>query len=833
MRILPCSALFVMATFFGCGYKGSGSQAGSPGVVPGENLPIPPAFTGVFGLQAMTQFDCLDGVAFDPVQGTVSLFGHQGRKDRLHPIAYLDHLATAMECQSPTIDLHWAPGSEREIDRALNVDDNYLIDRLGSLYDREGRLLPLGAWWFQLGGANAKAGMTRFQVYAAVLSAIGRKDDAAALSALEEYEKALARGKQDEAQAYFELLCKLLGISDDIADYVRKHDARQITKQQLLDATLPLFVGASARLFGQDPRTYQDQYFSHRRNGVDPERAMEKALAVIASPEIQKRFSRQVIFVELFRNLAEVHIPPAHAHQILGMTPRVSVDFSNLPPRSRMARVAFEADVFGKFLMVMPELKNRIPRYRTFFEWRRTAGGAATDKEGHLWFSPDGFELNESADGTVLQFGRTPVRINLHRKVSGRSVLDPVLKQYADELTGLYDDIAQEYPILQELRECMKMVAVAEWLKKRNVRLSLPAEGRILWNPPREIPGIVQIVIAVKEGPVGMMLWALGGVDFDGRYTSGSGPGWRFQKSADAVLLPRENMVISPIEKSDQQIREITKRIKHIEVPPPGTPMRSDAGWCGKAEVGKKDRERVLSYMTIRTQGLDRKIDYPAVTHQLEKVLQKAKWIEHCDKMINARTKARVDAMSDLETLKKESDGRFKGIYDEFYALLSAATIEANSERVNATGGAAFAEKRKLDDHIQRLDKARGLLTDAKDGLEAWRTRKFDGEYGLQLMEKFSQLGIEIGRFGLEARDFWVAQEVAANVGRGLMFGFTLLRVENKAFEIADIQRMRSEINDSLGQQATSSQQLQKSCKDRVDDFEREFRKLREMVEGK
>jgi len=72
--------------------------------------------------------------------------------------------------------------------------------------------------------------------------------------------------------------------------------------------------------------------------------------------------------------------------------------------------------------MVMPELKNQIPQYRTYFEWRRTIAEAPKGKEGHLWFSPDNIELNESADGNVVQFGRTAVRINLRRKEVGQSV---------------------------------------------------------------------------------------------------------------------------------------------------------------------------------------------------------------------------------------------------------------------------------------------------------------------------------------------------------------------------------------------------------------------------
>jgi len=69
-----------------------------------------------------------------------------------------------------------------------------------------------------------------------------------------------------------------------------------------------------------------------------------------------------------------------------------------------------------------------------------------------------------------------------------------------------------------------EVVALAGWLKKKGLQLKFPAEGRCLLESSEEAPGIVEIVLAVKEGPVGLMIWALGGVDFDGRFAHGGYP---------------------------------------------------------------------------------------------------------------------------------------------------------------------------------------------------------------------------------------------------------------------------------------------------------------------
>src|SRR5205823_3280825 len=98
----------------------------------------------------------------------------------------------------------------------------------------------------------------------------------------------------------------------------------------------------------------------------------------------------------------------------LEISPTVKPVFNGLPGNSLLAKVAFDADVFAKNLMDSPEIKSDIPGYRTYFEWRQTVD-RQPGKEGHLWFAPDGFELRESADGQLVRFGKSPIRIHLER----------------------------------------------------------------------------------------------------------------------------------------------------------------------------------------------------------------------------------------------------------------------------------------------------------------------------------------------------------------------------------------------------------------------------------
>jgi hypothetical protein len=184
--------------------------------------------------------------------------------------------------------------------------------------------------------------------------------------------------------------------------------------------------------------------------------------------------------------------------QILGVEPRVRPVFTGFSSTSLLAHTAFKADVFCKSLLDNPDLKKKVPQYRTYIEWRRTKDRAPAT-QGHTWISPGSIEIIESRDGNAMRFGAFTMKFNLEKYSGGRSVPDPLLTEYAQELSARYDDIAKEYPILREMREAMKTIAVAEWLKKRGAKLRFPAEGRGSWNPPAEYPGVIHMAIAVKS----------------------------------------------------------------------------------------------------------------------------------------------------------------------------------------------------------------------------------------------------------------------------------------------------------------------------------------------
>ena len=292
----------------------------------------------------------------------------------------------------------------------------------------------------------------------------------------------------------------------------------------MYDKLWPLFLRHLATAYGYGEGRYADKYFALRNNG---ESGIDAANDALWDFQNDLNTIVQGVLKARLDRLDQVVFPTEIMKQVIGVEPTVEPVFTHLPEHSQLARVAFEADVFCKSLMDRPGAA--VAGYQSFFDWSRARHDAAENEDGHIWTSPNGFEISESADGRTMRFGRTEMRFHMERYVGGRSETEPRLDSYAALLTGCYDDFAEQAPILHELREATKVVAVAQWLKRHNAAVSLPQDGRVYWNAPRELPGILFLTMAANSaqaGQINEILTTAGGVDFCGdndlKYAVGS-----------------------------------------------------------------------------------------------------------------------------------------------------------------------------------------------------------------------------------------------------------------------------------------------------------------------
>ena len=475
--------------------------------------------SGLYSLDSLVDFDTLDGVSYNPAQGTLSLFGHRTRSDRKADMHYLDLLAAAIDSNKPVFSLEWTPSSQREVDRAMafyadDRNNDTLTTRLSKIFDANGRLNRKGASFFKAIGVDVREGMNRYEFNSSLLTASGRPNAGTALRAFGGMVEAVKRNDQAAKKSSLEELVNALGLYDFIAENAARYRNKQITEAQFMDLVWPRILSGLANAFGWDDKKYVDKYWRLRRSGRSYDQANDEALWDLQND--LNTLPRKALDA-IMANKSEIVVPPDVMRDVLGAEPRVRPVLTGLPDRTRLALTACEADVFCKSLFDMPGLQAKVPRYKGYFAWLRDRGQRPVTGDGHLWISPGNFELFESADGRTLRFGRTPMKINIEKYESGRrSVANPQLTAYADLLTACYDDIAREYPVLHQLRECTKMVAVAQWLKRRGYTVSLPRAGREVVNLPAELPGVMYMVMAIKQGPAGEILTAAGGVDFSG-----------------------------------------------------------------------------------------------------------------------------------------------------------------------------------------------------------------------------------------------------------------------------------------------------------------------------
>ena len=791
---------------------------------------------GIYSLQALIDFDSLDGATVDPVTGTVSLFGHKQNSSHVRPVPYLDYLATGMESAAPIFSLEWTAASEKQVDRALEMQDSELVQKLGNLFDSNGRLTSIGEWWLTQGGAQVKAGMTRYEANSQVFASLGRTKEAQALALIGARDEALNRGGQGREE--FEALARVLGIYDTIADYAGRYRAGEITQTQLMDVAMPLYIGGIAEVFGQDPNFYIQNYRSLRSRGLGFDAALDQTVAQIVTRENQKEWLRTA-YDALFRNFSEIHVPPAIMKQILGVEPRVRPVFTGFSSKSLLAHTAFEADVFCKSLPDNPDLKKKVPQYRTYFEWRRTKGRTPAT-QGHTWISPGTIEIIESPDGNAMRFGTFKMKFNLEKYSGRQSVADPLLTEYAEELSAHYEEIAREYPILQDMREAMKTIAVAAWLKTHGVTLRFPAEGRGSWNPPVEYPGVIHMAIAVKSGPVGSIITAAGGVDM--RVED-----WWTLRKGDSREVPVANMTVPSLKQPNDELNKVYHTLKIVEPP---SPARDLPGWVAPAKGG----QQALQYVSLKQAEVSQKTDSVEILLQLEKVKQKAEMLDYYDRIINARTKERIGAMQELSRLKEESDQKQQELLDAAKDL--GFSLLLNLRKLDWANAPAMTQERRNAEHfletVEDLAKLKELANGLLEEIERAKQGRSDPDRLLKTSRELTDDAIAVRRYLMPNSPDWVregevfagrpgprvgpspewikAEDVATKSSVVAGVTFAAISIEMKSFEYIDIYKTNAEIADSLGDRAKDLKDVQRMRERFVQEYNLEKRKLEELM---
>jgi hypothetical protein len=533
-----------------------------------------------------------------------------------------------------------------------------------------------------------------------------------------------------------------------------------------------------------------------------------------------KTLSEQVVTSGTLERMAKqplIRVPP----EILPLTglqpPRVKPLVTRMPAGSLLAQVALEADLQAKSLSEMPELRSKIPDYRTFSEWFGLAAGGASE---HTWIAPDHFEIRESTDGKVLQFGRTPMRIWIEKyqdagKMAGQkapSVRDPALTRYAEMLTRNYDSLAALFPVFYHLRECEKVIAVAEWVKRHGWKVNLPRAGRTSLLPPQDVQGVSQVFVRVSGESQRLnthyTIIQLGGIDL------------RVRDNSTVVRLPDLGRlpVISPIPALNERIH----RISSLQTEPPLPPIPD---WVAQSGVGKD----AMQYVNVRMNEAAERPDAALLLAQLERVKRKALLLEHCDSKINELTRRNMANQQEAAKLVAESGMQTLEYFKEAIKSVSSIRQAADELRAILAHGGTPPPLSKVAKAAKTLENVKGLLEDLNTGLEK---RDKPADYWTRIAERTGQLAIEFNKqFALTDPEAWVyAEEIAAR--RSLVLAI-LVGLQTVALKLLDIQAAlmdADELSARSGNDLKLGDRIRSACKTDFDDYRRERKKYEDML---
>jgi hypothetical protein len=473
--------------------------------------PASPVYaSSIYDLDSQITFNVLERVEYNPKNGKIALIGHRDTAYNTSKIPYLEFLATLLDNPTPEFSLEWTPDSERrveELHKRLSSEStaNKLIDEWGTWIDGAGNVTPTGRSLAEIFGislsssdiVNSRPNVDRYEFLSGMFAVIG---DYRASRMMSLFGK-IHRSSPNVSREHFADLIAAANIADDFKDAMTAVKDGKISLEQGLIRTYRAFFASLDLTFVLANAPTTKAFSESIARGDSSAAGMQTGLQ-----EFDRQF--QAIYkrarTQLWESKQEVHIPLTDVDPALRDTIKIAPKYIGLDGNSLLAKLLFEIDFFGKHLIHMPQLADRIPGYQTKFMFDRThpealtklAPGESTDQTERFWFSVDHVDASRSTDGNILVIHDAVMRINNRlRGPDGKDLPNQGPTEYENLLTSHYDDFARAFPdLFHTMREAAKLTYAAQWLKAKNPKLKMPKAGREAWNGPRELSGIIYVI---------------------------------------------------------------------------------------------------------------------------------------------------------------------------------------------------------------------------------------------------------------------------------------------------------------------------------------------------
>jgi len=512
----------------------SGSAA-QPGKVPGieRQVAVVPKTAG----DALDNFNVLKTVIINPVTGQISFIGTYDPKYATGAIPYRELLKDAMENPYPYFslgDINDVANRPKEYASVIDADmkkmwedPNYGIQWINKIIalimtnnafidDKtlfvaklsrdfgitEEELIEM----YKSKQPDAPYSSTAYRAYGKMMNKAGYPGVGDAMASAEE-------GTPEGLQRCMDIL----GISAQVSDIKGKMGRGEISYTEAHKQVTLLFTAALMERLGI-PKEQVAQYANMVRSGQMPMDKMTAIMEERAQSIMTAVFGEQAFNnIVLSGNLLAAIYPSCRPDEI-------NLVFKHINPNTYFAKIMYEADYSLK-LLNGPSMVRLFPDQvgEIQFHAQRNAlpekQMSSTSMLNRYWLSPGSSSMKISPDKKVISFGDAAVTINEENvqaqgNFASQSHKESI-KAYADYLSSRYEVYAEKIPSFHELREALKVLALARWLKSQNINISIPADSTASWSPPKTAPSRFYAMFTVEDHRPFFTI-AIGGVDFTG-----------------------------------------------------------------------------------------------------------------------------------------------------------------------------------------------------------------------------------------------------------------------------------------------------------------------------
>lgn len=150
---------------------------------------------------------------------------------------------------------------------------------------------------------------------------------------------------------------------------------------------------------------------------------------------------------------------------------RLKVQYDGAIANTVFGKTLFEADYLLKNLMIRKnkdpeqEFDIDVPEYSSIPA--RLAAYECTDNpiDVRIWFVPEQITLVEDDSHQGMVFTDVRMKVFTESKFEGVKKDYPACYEFAEHFTTHFDEFAQQFPVLEKLKQLAKITAIAEWLK--------------------------------------------------------------------------------------------------------------------------------------------------------------------------------------------------------------------------------------------------------------------------------------------------------------------------------------------------------------------------------